>query len=121
MLDLWLAVAHHLVIFALFGIIVAELLMVKRGMDLAAVTRVGSVDRWYGILAGVILAVGFSRAVFAAKGWAYYSHNGFFWAKIGTFVVIGLLSLPPTVNFIRWRFGRHSAHRRAQVSGISGD
>jgi putative membrane protein len=27
----------------------------------------------------------------------------FFWAKIGTFVMIGLLSIPPTPAFIRWR------------------
>ncbi|HEY4969366.1 MAG TPA: DUF2214 family protein, partial [Steroidobacteraceae bacterium] len=41
--------------------------------------------------------------IFAAKGWAYYSHNSFFWAKIATFAVIGLLSVPPTMAFIRWR------------------
>jgi putative membrane protein len=58
---------------------------------------------WYGILAGAILAVGFSRAVFAAKGWAYYSVNAFFWAKIGTFAVVGLLSIAPTIAIIRWR------------------
>jgi len=29
--------------------------------------------------------------------------NGFFWAKIGTFLAIGLLSIPPTIRFIVWR------------------
>jgi putative membrane protein len=61
------------------------------------------VDLWYGILAGLIVIVGFSRAVFAAKGWTYYQHNAFFWAKIATFVVVGLLSVPPTLRFIGWR------------------
>ena len=50
-----------------------------------------------------VIVLGFSRAVFAAKGWAYYSHNGFFWAKIGCFAAIGLLSAPPTLAFMRWR------------------
>jgi putative membrane protein len=50
-----------------------------------------------------VLVIGFYRAIFAAKGWAYYSHNAFFWAKITTFVLISLLSIPPTVAFIRWR------------------
>jgi hypothetical protein len=37
------------------------------------------------------VVVGFSRAIYAAKGWAYYEANGFFWAKIATFVaVVGL-------------------------------
>jgi putative membrane protein len=103
MLDLVLAIGHHLLVFGLFGVLFAELIAVRRGMDAAAVARIAAVDLWYGILAGLIVAVGFSRAVFAAKGWHYYEHNGFFWAKIATFVVIGLLSLPPTINFIGWR------------------
>src|SRR5262249_2631019 len=56
-----------------------------------------------GALAGLILIVGFARAIFAAKGWDYYAHNAFFWAKIGTFAVIGLLSIPPTLAFLKWR------------------
>ena len=103
MLDLSLAIGHHLLIFALFGVLVAELIAVRRGMDLAAVAQVSAIDLWYGILAGLIVAVGFSRAVFAAKGWTYYQHNAFFWAKLATFAVIGLLSVPPTIAYIRWR------------------
>jgi len=103
MLDLTLAVAHHLLIFALFGILLGELIAVRVGMQHTAVIRVASVDLWYGVVAGLILIVGFSRAIFAAKGWAYYSHNAFFWAKIAVFAVIGLLSIPPTIALIRWR------------------
>jgi putative membrane protein len=49
--------------------------------------------------------VGFGRAILAAQGWSYYSHNLFFWAKIGTFVAIGLLSIPPTLSYLKWRKG----------------
>ncbi|HEY2464245.1 MAG TPA: DUF2214 family protein [Steroidobacteraceae bacterium] len=103
MLDLLLAVGHHLLIFTIFGIICAEFWAVRPGMSSATVGRIASLDLWYGILAAAIIAVGFCRAIFAAKGWAYYSHNAFFWAKLGTFAVIGLLSLPPTLAFARWR------------------
>jgi putative membrane protein len=103
MLDLALAIGHHLLIFALFGVLVAELITVRKGVDAAAIVRIAAVDLWYGVLAGLILVVGFSRAVFAAKGWLYYEHNGFFWAKIGTFAAIGLLSVPPTIRYIAWR------------------
>jgi putative membrane protein len=103
MLDLLLAVGHHLLIFAIFGIICAEFWSVRPGMSSATVARVASLDLWYGILAMAVLAVGFSRAIYAAKGWAYYSHNGFFWAKLATFAAIGLLSLPPTLALMRWR------------------
>lgn len=104
-LDFALAITHHLVIFALFGILAAELVSVRRGMSADSVVRVAAIDLSYGALAAVILVVGFTRAAFAAKGWTYYSHNGFFWAKITTFAVIGLLSMPPTLKYIRWRRG----------------
>jgi putative membrane protein len=101
--DLALAVAHHLLIFALAGVLVFEIAVIRATMTAADIARVGRVDIWYGILAALILAVGFTRAVFAAKGWAYYSVNMFFWAKIGTFAVIGVLSIIPTVAILRWR------------------
>src|SRR5258708_31675573 len=103
MLDLVLVILHHILVFSLFGVLFAELVLVRKGVDLATVTRVGRTDLMYGVVAGLIIAVGFARAVFAAKGWTYYAHNLFFHAKLGTFVVIGLLSIPPTIAYIRWR------------------
>ncbi len=103
MTDLHLAIAHHLLIFALAGVLAFEIGVVRRGMSGPDVTRVARVDLWYGILAALIVAVGFARAVYAAKGWAYYSVNHFFWAKIATFALVGLLSVVPTVAFLRWR------------------
>lgn len=117
MLDLTLAVAHHLFIFGLFGILFTEFATVQRGISPATVTRIASIDLWYGLLAGLILIVGFSRAVFAAKGWSYYSHNVFFWAKIAVFAIIGLLSVPPTLVFIRWRRAG-VAPVESEVSGV---
>jgi putative membrane protein len=103
MLDLTLAIAHHLLIFGIFGIVFAEFWALRRGISAGTVQRVASMDLWYGALAAAIIVIGFCRAIYAAKGWAYYSHNAFFWAKIGTFAAIGLLSVPPTIAFIRWR------------------
>ena len=98
-----LAVVHHLVMFSVLAIVVAELAMVRRGMEAATLTAVARIDLGYGALAAIALAVGVVRAVYAAKGWHFYSHNGFFWTKIAAFVVIGLLSVPPTLKFIQWR------------------
>ena len=75
---------------------------VGRGISFESVAAVARVDLWYGILAAMILIVGFARAIFAAKGWFYYSHNGFFWAKIATFVLVAILSVPPTLQFLKW-------------------
>lgn len=117
MLDLVLAIAHHILVFALFGILFAELMLVRPGMDLPTIQRVGRIDLAYGALAGLIIVVGFARAGMAAKGWAYYSHNGFFWAKIATFLLVGLLSVPPTIAFIKWRRAG-TLPTDAQVKGV---
>jgi putative membrane protein len=108
-LDLHLAIAHHLLIFALFGVLISEIVAMRQSMTGDNINRVASIDLWYGVLALLILIVGFSRAIFAAKGWAYYSGNSFFWAKIGIFVLISLLSVWPTVKYLNWRRDFRSA------------
>lgn len=101
--DLALAIGHHLLIFALAAVLAFEIGAIKTGMSGADAARVGKVDIWYGILAALIITVGFSRAVYAGKGWEYYSHNHFFWAKMVAFLIVGLLSIQPTMALIRWR------------------
>jgi putative membrane protein len=102
-LDLVLTILHHFIVFALVAIIFVEFVNVRSGIGAAAVQRIAAIDAWYGMLAGLIVIVGFGRAIFAGNGWYYYSHNLFFWAKIGTFVAIGLLSVPPTLAYLKWR------------------
>lgn len=102
MLDLCLAIAHHIVIYALFGILVAQLMLVKNGMPFATLARIVKLDLWYGVVALLILIIGLSRAIFAAKGWNYYSHNVFFWCKIITFGAVGIASIWPTIAFRQW-------------------
>ena len=103
MLDLHLAIAHHLVIFCVFGVVAAELFSLRPGMTARDTHRLARIDLGYGIFAGLTLIVGFARASLAAKGWDYYAHNAYFWSKIGTFAIIGLLSVPPTVVYVRCR------------------
>ena len=107
MTDLLLAVLHHLGMFALFGMLAVELTLVRPGMTVGQVATAARVDRLYGLLAIFMIVIGFSRAIFAAKGWHYYSHNGFFWAKVAVFALVGALSARPTMQFIRWRRASH--------------
>ena len=101
--DLAFAIGHHVLIFALAAVLAFEIGAIQQGMSGSDAVRVGKVDIWYGILAAAIIIVGFARANFAAKGWAYYSVNRFFWAKIVAFAIVGLLSIQPTIAIIRWR------------------
>ena len=101
--DLALAIAHHVLVFGLAAVIAFEIAAIHAEIAGRDIARIARADMWYGILAGAILIIGFSRVFYAARGWAYYSHNLLFWAKIGTFAVIGLLSIVPTMSILRWR------------------
>jgi len=103
MLDLVLAVLHHLAILSLILVVGAELALIRMELTGSAVRRIATIDLGYGIAAGVIVVVGVTRVIFGAKGWVFYVHNPWFWAKMATFLVVGLLSIHPTVVFIRWR------------------
>jgi putative membrane protein len=102
-LDLFLAVLHHVLIFAVFAFLLIEFVWLRTTLTREALARIASADMGYGITAALIVLVGFVRAIYAAKGWAYYSHNAFFWLKLSTFALIGILSVKPTLVFLRWR------------------
>jgi putative membrane protein len=101
--DLLLAIAHHLLIFALFGLLVTEMVMLKPDISAGNIIRLARIDMAFGIVAGLIVIVGFSRVHFGLKGPEFYEQNPIFWAKIAAFVVVGLLSVQPTLRMIRWR------------------
>lgn len=102
MLDFILATAHHLAAFGVIGTLFAEMALVRPGLDAAAIRRAARLDAVYGLCALTVLLAGFGRALFAAKGWDYYSHNLAFWAKLAVFALIGLLSIRPTLTLRRW-------------------
>lgn len=101
--DLLLAIAHHLLIFALFGLLVAEMVYLKPEIPRATVFRLARIDQAFGVCAALVLAVGFSRVFFGAKGSDFYLHNPVFWAKITAFAAVGLLSIQPTIRLIQWK------------------
>ena len=102
-LDALLAALHHICVFGLFVILTVEMVLVRPGISAEAVMRVVRIDLFYGILAGLALVAGGLRVFYGAKGAAFYTGNPVFWTKLGLFVLIGLLSLPPTLNYIKWR------------------
>jgi putative membrane protein len=101
--DALLASIHHLAAFTLVSVLAIEWLLLRPGISAPQLRVVGKLDSMYGALAGVLLAVGFARAVWGPKGWAFYSGNPVFWAKIGVFVLIGMLSAAPTIALLKWR------------------
>jgi putative membrane protein len=101
LLDALLAWLHFLCIFTLVGALVAELVLYRREMDVARLTQLQRIDSWYGIAAGLVIISGVLRVTLGLKGAAFYMHSPVFWTKMGFFLVVALLSIPPTIHYIR--------------------
>ena len=101
--DLLLAAFHHLLVFALIAMLVAESTLLRGPLDAAALNRVARIHAGYGAAAGLLLVAGLLRVFYGAKGSDFYMHNPWFHAKLGAYVLVGLLSLLPTLRFLRWR------------------
>lgn len=100
--DAALSYLHFVFAFILAGALAAEAFLLRLPVDGRVARVLLRVDLFYGISAvGVILA-GIARVLWGAKGWEYYSDQPFFWAKMATFAVVGIISALPTRRFMRW-------------------
>jgi len=102
MTSAFMAFLHHLFAFTLVATVVYEFIAYRKGMSVEEARRIQRADITYGISAGVLLVVGLLRVYFFEKGPAFYNQNPFFWAKMIAFIIVGLLSIDPTVRYIRW-------------------
>ncbi len=101
-IDLILAILHHLLVFSLAAIIAMEALLVRQDMSADTIRLVARIDRHYGMIAGAVILIGIGRVFFGLRGWEYYIYYWAFWAKMAAFAAVGLLSIRPTMRFIAW-------------------
>ncbi len=95
------AYAHFLSIFTLLGLLVAEAVLYRRSMAIQALALLRRVDFFYMLAAIAVLVTGGLRVFFFGKGVDFYAANPVFWVKLGLFVIVGLLSIAPTIHYIR--------------------
>ncbi|HEY0797824.1 MAG TPA: DUF2214 family protein [Candidatus Baltobacteraceae bacterium] len=100
--DALLAYAHFFCIFLFAGLLASELAIFRKVLPADVFRRLAVLDRWYGVAAGLVIATGLSRLFFGLKGSAFYLHNPAFWMKMGLFLIVGLLSIAPTIAYIKW-------------------
>ena len=97
-----MAFLHHLFAFTLVACVVYEFIAYRKGMTIEEAHRIQRADLFYGISAGLLLIVGLLRVFYFEKGVAFYSQSPFFWLKMNTFLIVGLLSIDPTIRYLRW-------------------
>ena len=97
------AFLHHIAAFALFAALVVQLISLRGTLTLERARTLQVADMIFGGAAGVLLVVGLIRVFYFEKGYYYYFHSHSFLTKFGLFILVGLLSIIPTREFLRWR------------------
>jgi putative membrane protein len=103
LVDFMLASLHHLFVVVLIAALSVEVALVRSPFEPDRLKRLLIIDALYGVSAGLLFVVGVGRLIWGLKGWDYYAGNHAFWVKMALFIVIGLLSIRPTLVYRRWQ------------------
>ncbi|MFZ2297460.1 MAG: hypothetical protein A3G29_00050 [Burkholderiales bacterium RIFCSPLOWO2_12_FULL_64_99] len=103
LLESLLAYAHFVAILSVVVFITSEAALCRaEWLNAAVVRRLARVDVIYLVAALAVLATGVARTWWGMKGLGWYWQQPLLHLKLTLFVVIGLISIQPTLAFRRW-------------------
>jgi len=102
LVSVFISFGHFFAFFALTAALVLQLVLISDSLRVETALRIQRADRAYGIAAALVLLFGFLRVFLFDKGADYYFSNTYFLIKLGLLVAVGLLSIYPTVTYLRW-------------------
>lgn len=91
---------HIVSILAMVSLLVVELFLLKPEMTRAELKRMSRVDGFYGLAAIAVVAAGLIIWFGVGKGAAFYD-NPILHIKVGIAILVGLISIVPTVFYLR--------------------
>jgi len=104
--ELFLRYLHFISIFAIVGSLVSEHMLLQKQLTRSAIAKIARIDAVYGLAAITLLSAGLTLWLGEfGKPAVFYSKNWIFHTKLTLFVLIGLLSIYPTIFFIKNRKG----------------
>ena len=111
MTDALLAYVHYAAMVLIAVSLFVQYRTCRIGVTTAGVQLLARVDFLYMVAAILALASGVVRLVWFAKGPAFYLHNPVFYIKMALFIAVGLLSISPTLQFMKWTRALQSGAR----------
>ena len=102
-LQLVIKYIHFLGIFGVVSCLVLENYLIGKELTRKALKRMVKIDGIYGLASIIVVAAGLSLWFWVGKPASYYSENILFWHKVGLFILVGLMSIYPSIFFIRKR------------------
>lgn len=102
-MDVLIRYLHLFAVIVLAGALIIENVAIGKQISREDLRNLLKVDAAFGLSAGLVLVLGVTLWLWVGKPSAFYSSNPVFHAKLGLFVIVGLLSIYPTVFFLRHR------------------
>ncbi len=96
------AYVHYLSFMLCFAALALERILLKPSPDRNEAITIVAIDVIYGLAGLALLGSGILRVLYFGQGSDFYTNNPLFWIKISIFIVVGLLSLYPTITYILW-------------------
>jgi Predicted membrane protein len=101
--DLFVRYFHFLGIFAMFALLTVQHMLLKGQVAAGGMKKIAIIDAAYGASALVVLLCGLGLWLWVGKPAGFYSHNWVFHTKVTLFVVVGILSIFPTLFILKNR------------------
>jgi putative membrane protein len=110
------AYLHFLSMLTLAGLLAAEFFLCNEHLQPGHVRLLVRIDIGYLVAALAALATGVVRLAAFGKGAGFYLGNPLLYVKLALFIAIGLISVVPTLQFLRW----NRALRAGETRVLSG-
>jgi putative membrane protein len=101
--DLFVRYFHFLGIFAMFALLTVQHMLLKGQVAAGGMKKIAVIDATYGAAALVVLLCGLGLWLWVGKPAGFYSHNWVFHTKVTLFVLVGILSIFPTLFILKNR------------------
>lgn len=96
---------HFLSLILLCGSLLAENVLIRKSLTRKELGTLAKVDALFGLSAASVLIAGLLLWFVYGKGFAFYAKNPVFYVKLALFAIVGLLSIRPTIFFLKQRKG----------------
>jgi putative membrane protein len=104
-IDIIVKYFHFIGIFGMVSALFAEQILVKKEVSRAVIKKLARIDLMYGMSALVALATGLLQWFVVGRAAELFSRNWIFHTKLTLFVGALILSIIPTIYFIKNRKG----------------
>lgn len=92
---------HFIGIMSLASCLVMQHLLISSENKIEELKKIAFIDIIYGISAVLTLIGGLALWLYVGKGSSFYISNGVFHAKLALFVLVALLSIYPSIFYIK--------------------